>query len=331
MKRGLTGRWILGMGAMALLFLPFPVTEVRAAGEWKPTKSIQFVVPYAAGGGSDVLARTLAGIIEAEKLSPQRLVIVNMPGGGTTIGTTNVAQAKGNPHMLLTFISGQVTAPMVAGKGAATFRELTMIAGLALDEQLIVVKSDSRFKSIKDVVEESKKKDNTLTIAGGGKGAEDQMCNRLFERAAGIQLRYVPFNSGGECVTALLGGHVDMIWANPSEFMPQYEAKMVRPLVVAKENRIPEFPDVPTFRDNGYDVTFKFFRGIAAPPGIPAEAVAFYEKMMKQVVDSPAWKERYLKKYLLSPGWLGSKEFTQSVTHSEGVFREILKDLGFVK
>ena len=110
------------------------------------------------------------------------------------------------------------------------------------------------------------------------------MCNRLFERAAGIKLRYVPFNSGGECITALLGGHVDMIWANPGEFVPQWEAKMVRPIAVAKETRMPEFPDVPTFKEMGYNVTFKMFRGMAAAPGIPAEAAAFYENMIEACV-----------------------------------------------
>ena len=131
---------------------------------------------------------------------------------------------------------------------------------------MIVVKADSPFKTIEDVVAAAKKSPATLTIGGTATGQEDQMCNRLFEKAADIKLRYVPFNSGGECITALLGRNVDMIWANPSEFVPQWEAKMVRPLAVAKETRLPEFPDCPTFKEKGYNVTFKMFRGIAAPP-----------------------------------------------------------------
>ena len=297
--------------------------------EWKPSKPVQFVVPYAPGGGSDVLARSIENVIKGEKLCPVPIIVVNQPGGGSTIGTTSVAQSPGNVHMLLTFISGQVAAPMVAGKGAATFHDITLICGLAIDEQLIVVKTDSPFKTIDDVVAAAKQR--AVTIGGTATGQEDQMCNRLFEKAAGIKLRYVPFNSGGECITAVLGGHVDMIWANPSEFVPQWEAKMVRPIVVAKETRLSDLPDVPTFKEKGYDVTFKMFRGIAAPPGIPPETAAFYENMMKRMSESSGWKEKYLKHYMLSPAWMGSKEFTQFVTQSEQLFKDILKDLGLLK
>jgi putative tricarboxylic transport membrane protein len=299
--------------------------------EWKPSKPVQFVVPYAPGGGSDVLARSIENVIKTEKLSPVPLIVVNQAGGSGTIGMSSVAQSPGNVHMLMTFISGQVTAPLVAGKGVATFHDLTLICCLALDEQLIVVKTDSPFKTIEDIVAAAKQKPGTVTIAGTATGQEDQMCNRLFEKAAGIKLRYVPFNSGGECITALLGGHVEMIWANPSEFVPQWEAKMVRPIVVAKETRISLLPDVPTFKEKGYDVTFKFFRGIAVPAGIPAETVGFYENMMKKMSDSSGWKEKYLKQYMLSAGWIGSKEFTQFVTQSEQLFKAILIDLGLLK
>ena len=97
------------------------------AAEWKPTKPIQFVVPYAPGGGSDVLARSIENIIKTEKLCPVPLIVVNQAGGSGTIGMTSVAQSPGNVHMLMTFISGQVTAPLVAGKGVATFHDLTLI------------------------------------------------------------------------------------------------------------------------------------------------------------------------------------------------------------
>jgi putative tricarboxylic transport membrane protein len=328
MKRSLSAHWPFQTAVIILLAVLVSVVGTQAA-EWKPAKPIQFVVPYAPGGGSDVLARSIENVIKTDKLSPVPLIVVNQAGGGSTIGTTSVAQSPGNVHMLLTFISGQVAAPMVAGKGAATYRDLTLICGLAIDEQLIVVKTDSPLKTIEDIVAAAKQK--ALTIGGTATGQEDQMCNRLFERAADIKLRYVPFNSGGECVTAVLGGHVDMIWANPSEFVPQWEAKMVRPIVVAKETRLPDFPDVPTFKEKGYNVTFKMFRGIAAPPGIPVETAAFYENMMKRMAESSGWKEKYLKHYMLSPAWMGSKEFTQFVTQNEQLFKGILTELGLIK
>jgi len=329
MKMSLVGRRSFPKVVFALLAVLALAAEALAAGEWKPSKPIEFVAPYAPGGGSDVLARSIVSAIDAEKLSPVPLMVVNRPGGSGLVGTTAVAQQRGNPFTLLTFISGQASAPLVTGGGSATFRDLTMIALLAIDEQLIVVKTDSPFKKIEDILAAAKQR--TLTIGGTATGQEDHMCNRLFEKAANIKFRYVPFNSGGECITALLGGHVDMIWANPSEFVPQWEAKMVRPIVIAKDVRLPEFSDVPTFKEKGFNVTFKMFRGISAPPGIPSEAAAFYENMMKRMSESPRWKEGYLKRYMLSPAWMGSKEFIKFVGESEELFKGILKELGLIK
>ena len=331
MKTNHRGKRIIQIGATLFCVMLITAFVAQGATEWKPTKPIQFIIPYAPGGGSDVLGRSIANIISTDKLCPVPLIVVNQAGGSGTIGTTSVAQAKGATNMLLTFISGQVAGPLVAGKGAATYHDLTLIAGLAIDEQLIVVKTDSPFKTIEDVVAAAKKNPGTLTVGGTATGQEDHMCNRLFERAADLKLRYVPFNSGGECIVALLGKNVDMIWANPSEFVPQWDAKMVRPLAVAKETRIPEFPDCPTFKEKGYNVTFKMFRGIAAPPGIPAELAAYYENLMKRMSGTAGWKEKYLKQYMLSPMWMGSQEFAKFVEENEKLYTGVLKELGLLK
>ncbi len=316
---------------MPMVLAVFVFGAAVQAAEFKPTKPISFVVPYAPGGGSDVYARAIDNVVKTEKLMDQRFVIENKPGGSATIGTTSVAQSPGNDHMLLTFISGQVSGPLVVGKGAATYRDLTMIANVAKDEQFIVVKADSPFKTIQDLVAAAKKSPGTVTIAGTATGQEDQMCNRLFEKAADVKVRYIPFKSGGECITALLGGHVAAIWANPSEFVPQYDAKMVRPIAVANDKRVALLNTVPTFMESGYKFEFDFFRGIAAPPKITPEVVAYYENLMKRMSDSSAWKEGYLKKYMLSPMYLNSKDMSTFVAKNEKIFADILKDVGLVK
>ncbi len=311
-----------------VILLPFAAAQ---SAEWKPTKPIDFVAPFAPGGGSDVLARSIASIIEGEKLCPVPLLVSNKSGGSGLVGTTAVAQQKGDSHVLLTYIPGQAQAALVAGKGAPTFRDLTLICNLALDEQLIVVKTDSPFKTIRDIIAEAKKRPGELTVGGTGAGQDDQICQRMFEKSAGIRFRYVPFKSGGECITALLGGHVNMIWANPPEFVPQWEAKMVRPVAVARATRMKEFPDVPTLKEIGHDVTYFFYRGIAAAPNIPVETAVFYENMFKRMAESTAWKEKYIKKYMLSPSWMGSKEFAKVVSKNEEESKEVLKDLGLLK
>ncbi len=157
------------------------------------------------------------------------------------------------------------------------------------------------------------------------------MCNRLLERSAGVKFRFIPFNSGGEIITAVLGGHTDAGWVNPSEFYAQWEAKLIRPLAVAKDSRLPKFPDVPTFKERGYDFTFKMFRAVAAPGKISPDAVAHYERVMKGVAESPAWREKYIDQYMLSPAWMGSKEFAQFVSDSEQQYRTLLTELELIK
>ena len=328
MRTDLFSHRLVRMAVLALFAVLFLAVHVQAA-EFMPSKPITMVAPAAQGGGSDVLARTIAQIVGNEKLSPQPMIVQNIPGGGQVIGLTQVAQAKGNTNMLAVANPASVAGLLVAGKGAPSIRDLTMIAQLALDEQLIVVKSDSRFRSIQDIVAESKKKENSLSIAGSDQA--DRVCSRMFEKAAGIKMRYATFNSGGENMTALLGGHVDMIWANPPEFIAKYDAKLVRPIVLAQEHRIGQFKDVPTFRENGMDIIFKFFRGVVAPPGIPPEVVAYYESMLKKMSDTKAWKENYLAKNMLSPAWQTSKEFTKTINDSEVVFAETLKELWMIK
>ena len=246
-------------GLMSALVL---VSSGIAAPGWMPSKPVEFVVQAAPGGGSDIMARTIAGIVESEKLSPMPFVVVNKPGGGSVVGTTYVAQQKANPHVLATYHSGNLVAPITAGLEAAMVKNLTIIGVLAVDEQLLVVRTDSPFKSIKEIVSEAKKRPGGITVAGTATGQDDQICNRLFERAADIKLRYLPVNSGGEAMTALLGGHVELIWANPSEFAPQLDAKQVRPLAVAKEERLTYMANIPTFKEEGYNVTWKMFRGV---------------------------------------------------------------------
>ncbi|MHB8909103.1 MAG: Bug family tripartite tricarboxylate transporter substrate binding protein [Syntrophales bacterium] len=328
MRTALFSNRVIRMGISVLFAVLLCAVQVQAA-EFTPSKPITMVAPAAPGGGSDVLARTIAQIVTSEKLAPQPMVVQNIPGGGQAIALTQVAQQKGNTHMLVVANPASVAGLLVAGKGAPSIKDLTMIAQLALDEQFIVVKSDSRFKTIQDVIAESKKKENSISISGSDQA--DRVCSRQFEKLAGIKMRYTPFNSGGEQMAALLGGHVDLQWANPPEFISQYDAKLVRPLVIAQDKRIAQFKDVPTFKEIGVNLVFKFFRGVIAPPGVPPEVVAYYENMMKKMIETKAWKENYLAKNMLSPAWQTSREFTKTISDSEVVFAETLKELGLIK
>jgi tripartite-type tricarboxylate transporter receptor subunit TctC len=125
------------------------------------------------------MARTIASIAEAEKLSPVPLVVVNKPGGGSVVGTTYVAQQKGNPLVLATYHPGNLVAPIAAGVEAAMVKNLTVLVGLALDEQLIVVKADAAYQTLKDLVAGAKDKGGAMSVGGTTTGQDDHICNRL--------------------------------------------------------------------------------------------------------------------------------------------------------
>jgi putative tricarboxylic transport membrane protein len=331
MKKRSIGACLFCVAAVCVAAVFLTATANFASAAWAPSKPVEFVVQAAPGGGSDIMARTIASIAEAEKLSPVPLVVVNKPGGGSVVGTTYVAQQKGNPLVLATYHTGNLVAPIAAGVEAAMVKNLTVLVGLALDEQLIVVKADAPYQTLKDLVAGAKDKGGAMSVGGTTTGQDDHICNRLFERSAGIKTRYVSFNSGGEVMTALLGGHVDYIWANPAEFAPQLDAKQVRPLGVAKEERIAYLSAVPTIKEQGYDVVWKMFRGIIAPSGIPADAIAFYEGMFKRLGDSSKWKEGYINRYMLTPTWMGHQEIAKFVIEQETLCVSVLKELGLVK
>jgi putative tricarboxylic transport membrane protein len=316
---------------MAALMAMVLVTYGGSAFGWTPSKPVELVVPAAPGGGSDVMARMMASIIEAEKLCPVPFIVVNRPGGGSTVGMVSVAQQKGNPYTLMTYHSGMMMAGITSGVDLTRFKNYTPIASIAIDEQLIVVREDAPYKTAKDFIRVAKEKGGTVPVAGTYTGQDDHVCNRLLEIAANVKFRFVPFNSGGEVVTALLGGHVEAIWANPSEFAPNMEAKQVRPLGVAKEERLPYLSGTPTLKEQGYDTTWKMFRGVVAPPEIPSEVKDYYENLFKRLSDSQKWRDGYVKKYMLTPSWMGSQEFKSYVDRQEELSINILKELNLLK
>ncbi len=322
-------RFLAALGVVLLLGgLATSPRDVAAA--WQPTKPVEFVVAWAAGGGTDVLVRTLAGIVESEKLAPVPFVVVNKVGGNAMVAQTYVLGKKGDPHVLMA-TAWILTMVPVTEKLPLNATLLTPIARLLLDEQLYWVKADSPYKSIKDVVNAAKKAPGSVKVAGVVIGSEDHVTNAIFETAAGIKTNYIAFKNGGDIMREVLGGHVDVGIMNPSEAMAQYEGKLVRPLAVASRNRLPGLSGVPTFKEEGYDVVFEEFqRGVAAPPAISPDAANYYIDLMRRVTETAKWKA-FIKENWMTPAVLPGKEFGDYIKAQEETVRRVLTPLGLVK
>ena len=322
-----------GITLLAVLVLVVALAAGCGGGGKKaeyPSKNIEMVVPFSAGGGSDIMARSLAKVIADNKFVSQTIVINNKPGGSGSIGYAYVAEKKGDPYSIATVSSSFYTAPLM-GNSPISYKDFTPVCGLAMDTLLLVVKVDSKYKSVKEIIADAKAKPKSLSIGGTSGTSDDAVMFYAFQSRTGAEMKYVPFNSGGEVATAVLGGHVDMAWMNPGEALTQLEAKKVRPLAISSKERLSSLPDVPTLTEMGIPLVLAQFRGIVMPKDVPADAVKYLEAAFKKVSDAPGWKDNYLKKNMVEPRYMDSKEFAKALEETTNMYREFLTLAGKIK
>jgi putative tricarboxylic transport membrane protein len=273
-----------------------------------PQRTVEVVVPYAPGGGTDNLMRMITGIIDENKWSPVPLNVVNRAGGSGAVGFNYLINKKGDAHTIAG-ATPMIVSGKIEGRLPGNHRDaMTILMIVAIDELMLSVRNESPYKSIEDFVKAAKAKPGGLTVGGTATLTEDHIFTYLFEKAAGIQVKYVPFNSGGEVTTALMGGHIDAAVENPNEIVAQIEAGKARNLAVASRERLKDAPDVPTFAEKGYKFYWEQMRGVVGPAKMPPEAVKYWQDTLKKVVATEKWQKDYIKRNLLRPtDWTGEQ------------------------
>jgi len=307
--------------ARLLVFLAVPLA-VSAQG-WKPTKDVEFVVPFGLGGGADLMARVIHKVIVDEKLVPVSIAIVNKPGGGGAAGIGYVsASRKGDPHTLI-LINGTTQITPILNPQAKTLTEVRPVMNLMLDDFLLFVRADAPWKSMGDFVKDAKSKP-AKSVAFSTGGTTDVMAVTVLSKATGVEYNTVSFNSGGEALTALLGGHVQASMGNPLEFMGQLQGGKVRALGVVRDKRFPGLKDVPTMAEQGIKTpNFQMWRGVAIPKDAPDAARVYWEGVMTKVNNSAAMKKYYADNVAQAASIPG-KQFDQFLVRQEKLFRELL-------
>ena len=295
-----------------------------------PEKPITLVVHAAAGGGSDIFARTLAASNDKDKLLSQPIVVENKPGGSGAVAFAYVASKKADPYFLLTAVTSFLTTPM-QNPGQPTYKDFTPIANFAFDEYLLMVNASSKYKTMKDLIDDAKKQpEKTIKAAGTQLGSADSICVYLIEKATGVKFNFIVFNSGGEVNAALLGGHVDFAVTNPGEALELAKAGKVRNLGVFSEKRLAGAADLPTMKEQGIDATYVQNRGVVAPGGIPDDARKALEDAMKKYTQTDTYKQ-YIKDNLLSEAWMDGATFGKWLAGEDVRYQPILKDMGLIK
>lgn len=291
----------------ALLLALSPFAAAQGKGKY-PSKTVEVVVPYAPGGGTDNLMRMITGIIDENKWSPVPLNVNNRAGGSGAIGYNYLINKKGDSHVIAG-ATPMIVSGKIEGRLPGNHRDaMTVLMIVAIDELMLSVKADSQYKTIDDFVKAAKAKPGGLTVGGTATFTEDHIFTYLFEKAAGIQLKYVPFNSGGEVTAALMGGHIDAAVENPNEIIAQIEAKTARNLAVAAQKRLKDAADVPTFAEKGYKFYWEQMRGVVGPANMDPAAVKWWQDTLRKVVKTDKWQNEYIKRNLLTPtDWTGDR------------------------
>lgn len=315
--------------ALSLIYV-IAASSTRATAAAFPEKPIEFTVPFAAGGGSDIMARTIAAIIEQEKILPQPLVVVNRAGASGVLGYMHVGQKSGDPYAITTATNSFIIQPLL-GKMKLNYRDFTLVAGLALDEFVIVVPANSPYRTVRDLIDAARKAPKMVKIGGTSAPSIDSIITHLLEKATGVQFNFIAFKSGGEVMTNLLGSHIDVASANPGEALTQIQAKKARVLASASAKRLSSLSDVPTLRESGVDVMVTQWRGVAAPKGLPKEAEATLVSAFKRLSDSKMWKEKYLAENNLTPFYLPPEEFRRYLDTDAQKTLQILKEMDLIK
>jgi putative tricarboxylic transport membrane protein len=323
-----------GVGLMlaAVLIAGIAGAPSAARAAWEPTKPIELVIPAGTGGGADQMARLIAGLAEKHKLSPRPIIAVNKSGGAGAEGFLHVKGKKGDAHTIVITLSNLFTTPLHTGI-PFSWKDLTPVARIALDEFILWVNAETPYKTAGEYLAAVKAKGGTMKMGGTGSAQEDQIITIQIEQSLGVKFIYVPFKGGGEVCVNLVGKHVDSTVNNPIECVSHWKAGRVRPLAVFDSARIPvaEWKDIPTVKEAlGADITYLMLRGIFGPPDMPAEAVAWYQDLLKKVAETPEFKD-YMQQGALKPAWLVGPEFTGWLGREEQVHRDLMTKGGLLK
>jgi len=295
---------------------------------WKPTGPVSVVVHTGPGGGGDAFGRAVITALDRDKALDINMVIVNKVGGGSTAAMNYLQEKSGDSNTIGIFTSVWVTDGLVQSEAKVTLPDLTPIARLVIEPALLVVRADSPFKTLPDFVNAAKAAPGKLKQAGGSVTARDAVVRHVLMANTKAEWSFISFPSGGERVAALLGGHVDVLMIEPSEAGELIRAGRLRAIAQVSDTRIAGYPDVPTIREQGFDVpNVPQARGIVGPPNMPKEAVAYYQDLFLRASKSPSYI-KYFNETQLENAYLGPVELKAFLTDYANTLRDILKGAG---
>lgn len=290
-----------------------------------PEKPIRVILHTSPGGGVDIMARLV--VKHASRLTGADFVVENFAGAGGQIGYTRLAMAKPDGYTIGTISTMSIVTHELTRKNVPyKFKEsFVPLARITLDPSVLVVRSESPFKTLDDVIAEAKKSPGELTWGGSFMYGTHHIQYILFNKETGASLKYIPYDGGAKTKAALLGGHIDLATDGISNYVSLINDGTVRILASAGDKQWKNIPEVPLYKDMGYNISLGSNRGFALPAGAPAEAVQWFDDLFARV----AQDEEFLKeaeKISIAPtiAHLGSKEFSNYLSQLQETMTEVL-------
>jgi putative tricarboxylic transport membrane protein len=288
-----------------------------------PSRPIEFNVHTAPGGGTDLFARTVTENLIKEKAFSQPIIVANRPGGSGAIAFNHVKGKRGDPHVVLTMATGSFLTATVRKEQDLGLEHFTPLASFAVDPQVIAVSADSKFKTVKELIEVGRKEPNTVIAGITSATGTARLLLYVIEKETGAKFKFVSFKSGSEATTSVAGGHTHFTPENLSEMLGLVEGKKLRVLAVTGDKRMPAVPDAPTLQELGYKVVVGTGRGFVMPAGVPREALAAMESALKRVYDSAAWKD-FAKRNNFEDNYMGAAEWGKALARQQSEMVEFL-------
>jgi putative tricarboxylic transport membrane protein len=313
------------------------LTSAPALSAWEPTRPIEFIVPAGTGGGADIMARTIQGIVTKHSLTKQPMVVINKAGGAGGEGFLDVKASRGNPHKIIITLSNLFTTPLATGI-PFNWKDLTPVAMLALDEFVLWVNAEKPYKTPKEYIDAAKAANGTFKMGGTGSKQEDQIITEAIQKSTGAKFIYIPQAGGGAVAVQLVGNHVDSSVNNPNEAISHWRGGKLRPLCVFDSKKLAydekiagdqAWSSIPTCKSAGLDIEYLMLRGVFTSPGATKDQVDYYIDLFKKVRETEEWK-KLMSDGAFNQSFMTGKEFTDWVAKEEKVHQDLMKAAGFL-
>lgn len=290
-----------------------------------PKKSLELIVPFSAGGGTDSVGRAIAK--SAEEHLGESIGVVNKTGGGGAVGFTEGASAKPDGYTM-TMLTVEVTMLPHLGLTETTYEDFKSIAQFNFDPSSIAVPADAPYDTIEEFIEYAKENPGEIRIGNGSAGGTGHLSAAEMAKVTGTEFSHVPFDGSAPAVTSLLGGHIEAASVQPPEVLPQVEAGELKVLAIMANERLDILPDVPTFQEAGYDIgEIGVWRGVAVPKDTPDNVVSVMSEAFEKAAEGDDFKD-FMENNGLGIVSRDSEGFGQLMEESSKTYGDLISELG---